>query len=187
LIEAADTAPFFHNNFRPNVDQPPRIEDAVAFYARVAFGFSPAAQALVERFGEFNLEPLDSIGIARFLRVLNAALNLDIARQRLDAAQTLVNRFGNTRADVQLRLMQLAADEIDDALEVLAGAAAGPIYPNAAQHLSSAQDEIESGLAASNASTRQNRISNALSRVMNARDLFGSNINFQLGQGNLMY
>jgi cytochrome c peroxidase len=187
LIEAADTAPFFHNNFRPNIDLPPKIEDAVAFYARVAFTFSPAAEALVERFGEFNLAPLDAFAIARFLRVLNAALNLDIARQRLDAAQTLVNRFGDTRADVQRKLMELAGVEIDDALEVLAGAANGPIYPNATPHLDAAQDEIDAGITASNASTRQNRISNALSRVMNARDLFGANIDFQLGQGNLMY
>ncbi|HTV25401.1 MAG TPA: hypothetical protein VMG12_42190 [Polyangiaceae bacterium] len=187
LIEAADTAPFFHNNFRPNLDQAPRIEDAVGFYARVAFSFSPAAQALVERFGEFDLAPLDAFAIARFLRVLNAALNLDIARQRLAAAQTLVNRFGNSRSDIQSKLMELAADEIDDAIEVLAGATTGPIYPNAAQHLSSAQDEIDAGLGATSAATRQNRISNALSRVMNARDLFGSNIDFRLGQGNLMY
>lgn len=187
LIEAADTAPFFHNNFRPNVDQPPEIEDAVAFYARVAFSFSPAAQALVERFGEFNLAPLDSFAIARFLRVLNAALNLDIARQRLNAAQTLVNRFADTRADVQRKLMQLAGVELDDALEVLAVSATGAIYPGATGALEAAKDEIEAGLAASNASTRQNRISNALSRVMNARDQFGSNIDFQLGQGNLMY
>jgi hypothetical protein len=187
LIEAADTAPFFHNNFRPNVDQPPEIEDAVAFYARVAFTFSPAAEALVERFGEFNLAPLDSFAIARFLRVLNAALNLDIARQRLDAAQTLVNRFGDTRADVQRKLMELARVEVDDALEVLAGAATGPIHPSAADALEAAKDEIDAGLAASSASTRQNRISNALSRIRNGRDQFGANIDFQLGQGNLMY
>ena len=35
--------------------------------------------------------------------------------------------------------------------------------------------------------TRQSRISNAISRVQNARDQLGANINFQLGQGNLLF
>jgi hypothetical protein len=46
---------------------------------------------------------------------------------------------------------------------------------------------IALGLAATSWSVRQNRISNAISRCLNARDLFGSNINFVLGKGNLMF
>jgi hypothetical protein len=57
----------------------------------------------------------------------------------------------------------------------------------AQERLGQAKDEIQAGLSATNFSVRQNRISNALSRVLNARDHFGANINFQLGQGNLMF
>jgi hypothetical protein len=112
---------------------------------------------------------------------------MGIARLRLEAAQTLVNRFGDTRADIQRGLMELADAEVDDALEVLATSATGEILPAARQHLQNARNEIAAGLAATSASTRQNRISNALSRIMNGRDLVGSNINFQLGQGNLAF
>jgi cytochrome c peroxidase len=188
LIEAADTPPFFHNNFRPDFDVPPTIEQAVAFYARIPFGFSPAARELEARFGApLNLVASDSFAIARFLRVLNAAFNMDLARQRLEAAQTLVNRFGDTRVDIQRGLMELADAEVEDALEVLATSASGEILPAARQHLQNARNEIAAGLTAPSPSTRQNRISNALARVMNGRDLIGSNINFQLGQGNLAF
>ncbi|HWN84558.1 MAG TPA: hypothetical protein VNN99_05390 [Vicinamibacterales bacterium] len=50
-----------------------------------------------------------------------------------------------------------------------------------------AKDESLAGLAAASFSTRQNRIANALSRVLNARDQFGANINFRLAPGNLMF
>jgi hypothetical protein len=188
LIEAADTPPFFHNNFRPRDDQPVTFEQAVSFYASAPFSFSPAALELEARFGTpLNLFPTDAFAIARFLRVLNAAFNLDLARQRLEAAQTLVNRFGDTRAEVQRGLMQLADAEVEDALQVLGESAGGEIVPPARERLRSARDEIAAGLVATNASGRQNRIATALSRVMNGRDMLGSNISFRLGQGNLMF
>jgi hypothetical protein len=188
LIEAADTPPFFHNNFRPRDDQPVTFEQAVSFYASAPFAFSPAAQELEARFGTpLNLFPTDAFAIARFLRVLNGAFNLDLARQRLEAAQTLVNRFGNTGIDVQRGLMDLADAELEDALEVLGGSVSGEIAPEARARLQIARDEIAAGLVATDRSARQNRIATALSRIMNGRDMLGSNINFRLGQGNLMF
>jgi len=44
---------------------------------------------------------VDAVG--RFLRALNVAFNLDIAKQRLRAAQTRFNRFADTRVDVQIK------------------------------------------------------------------------------------
>jgi hypothetical protein len=188
LIEAADTPPFFHNNFRPREDQPVTLEQAVSFYASAPFGFSPAAAELEARFGTpLNLFASDAFAIARFLRVLNGAFNLDIARQRLEAVQTLLNRFGDTGVDVQRGLMELADAEVEDALEVLGTSASGEIVPEARERLRLARDEIAAGLAATSPSARQNRVSNALSRIMNGRDMLGSNINFRLGQGNLMF
>jgi hypothetical protein len=42
-------------------------------------------------------------------------------------------------------------------------------------------------LAAANAGLRGGPLSNAISRVENARDPIGANITFTLGQGNLMF
>jgi hypothetical protein len=121
------------------------------------------------------------------LRVLNGAFNLDLARQRLEAAQTLVNRFGNTGVDVQRGLMELADAELEDALEVLGSSASGEIAPEARARLQIARNEIAAALVVTNAPGRQNSIATALSRIMNGRDMLGSNINFRLGQGNLMF
>ncbi|WP_437581632.1 hypothetical protein [Sorangium sp. So ce887] len=185
LIEAVDTPPFFHTNAFGNT-----IEDGISFYTTPNFfPNSPAGLELEARFGTpivFNGD--DIVKMGRFLRVLNAAFNLDIAKQRLQAAQTLANQFHDTRADIQLRLMELAEVELDDALEVLGVPAPNPpLHATSQNHLQQAKGEIAAGLAAATWSQRQNRISNALSRVMNARDHFGSNINYQLGQGTLMY
>ncbi|WP_438005162.1 hypothetical protein WME89_41515 [Sorangium sp. So ce321] len=186
LIESVDTPPFFHHNAF-GLD----IEGAMSFYTfPVFFPVSPAGQELEARFGTpiaFTGDDITKMG--RFLRVLNAAFNLDIAKQRLLASQTLVNQFHDTRADVQLRLMELAEVEIDDALEVLTTLPdpSVQLHPISQGHLQLAKGEIAAGLTASTWSQRQNRISNAISRVTSARDQFGANINFQLGQGTLMY
>ncbi|WP_434046609.1 MULTISPECIES: hypothetical protein [Sorangium] len=185
LIEAADTPPFFHNNLQINDRADPGINDAVTFYASAPFNLSPAALELEQRFGTpLDLAPLDSNAISRFLRALNAAFNVDIAKQRLDAARVLVDRFANTRADVQTRLMELARVEIDDAIEVMAPMT---LYPAASQQLDLARAEIAQGLTAGSASERRDRIANATSLVTTARAQFGQNITFVLGQGNLMY
>ena len=182
VIEAVDTPPFFHTNAFGD-----DIEGAVAFYVGPQFQRSEAARQLQQIFGtpiQFGNDDLVKIG--RFLRVLNAAFNLDIARQRLSAAQTLVNRFRDQGKDIQLGLLRLAEAEIDDALGDLGGTTIN-LHPVAQDRLTMAKDEIHAALAATSFSTRQNRIANAISRVLNARDQFGANINFRLGPGNLMF
>jgi len=189
LIEAADTGPFFHNAFRFQSRLPDDIEEAVNFYRLPsdAFGQSQGGKFLEQRFGTpLTLSSADSGAIARFLRVLNAALNIDIAKQRLQAASTLVTSFGDTRADIQKRLMELAVVEVDDALDVTL-AEGGEVYPDVRVLLSQAKDEVALGLSAASASQRQLRIANALSRISSGRGQVGSGITFQLGQGNLMF
>jgi hypothetical protein len=61
-----------------------------------------------------------------------------------------------------------------------------PFYPVAVDRLGLAKSEIDAGVLAP-ASARGGRISNAVSRIENARDQIGANITFQLGQGNLMF
>jgi hypothetical protein len=189
LIEAADTAPFFHNAFKFQSRLPDNIEEAVNFYRLPsdAFGQSKGGKLLEQRFGtKLVLDGEDAGSIARFLRVLNAAFNIDIAKQRLQAASTLVTSFGDTRSDIQLRLMELAQVELDDALEVML-ADTGEIYPSVRSLLTQAKAEVALGLSATSASQRQTRLGNALSRINSGRAQFGSGITFQLGQGNLMY
>ena len=95
---------------------------------------------------------------------------MDIAKQRLRAALTLFNRFRDTRKDIQIGLLQLADVEIDDALQVLQSPqTTQPFYPVSVDRLNLAKAEIAAAIAAP-ASSRGGRISNAVSRVENARD-----------------
>jgi len=188
VIESVDTPPFFHSNVEPV------IEAAVNFYSTQDFLGSPAGLALDARFGApVVITQADVFNIGRFLRVLNCAFNLDLAKQRLDAAQTLANRFHDqTRGrEVQLGLMRLADAEIVDAL-TLDLTASGftidpPLAPVAQDRLQLARDEIAAGLAAPDWSTRRGHISTAISRVLNGRDQLGANITYRLGAGNLMF
>jgi cytochrome c peroxidase len=185
IIEAADTPPFFHNNDLLSTD----IEAAVFFYVDpFPFPTSPAARDLVTRFGTpIQFSTADGFAIARFLRALNVAFNMDIARQRLRAALTLFNRFGDTRKDIQIALLQLADVEIDDALQVLQSPqTTQPFYPVSVDRLNLAKAEIAAAIAAP-AGSRGGRISSAVSRVENARDQIGANVTFTLGAGNLFF
>ena len=183
LIEAADTGPFFHTNSFPV------LEGAIDFYRTALFNSSPAGLTLAQQFGGPIDFPGDDVGnIGRFLRSINCAFNLDLAKQRLQAAQTLVNRFHDTRADVQLGLLNLAQAEINDALRVIDdGVVVQPMLPVAQDRIGLATTEIGAALAATSFSSRAGHISTAISRVENARDQIGANVTFKLGQGDLMF
>jgi len=187
VIEAADTGPSFHTNA---FGAQGFIEGVVAFYAVDTFFLSsPAAAELNARFGApVNIQGQDITNIARFLRGLNVALNLDMAKQRLRASQTILNRFRDQHAGIQKDLIRLAQEELDDALGVLTSQfTPQPFYPVAVDRIGLAKNEIAAALAASNSVGRQGPLSNAISRVENARDQIGANITFTLGQGNLMF
>jgi hypothetical protein len=185
LIEAADTGPFFHNNAFFLTSE---IESAVFFYIDPSgFGASQAAKDMVPRFGTpiaFTNEEGNAIG--RFLRALNVAFNLDLAKQRLSAARTLYNRSGSSSTEIQLGLMRLADAELNDAATVLSHAPAQPFYPVTAEQIGLARVEIASALAASVAA-RGGYLSNAVSRVETARSPIGANIDYGLGPGNVMF
>jgi hypothetical protein len=61
-----------------------------------------------------------------------------------------------------------------------------PFYPVAVDRIDLAKAEIAAAIAAP-VSSRGGRISNAISRVENARDQIGANINFTVGSGNLFF
>lgn len=125
LIEAADTAPFFHNNAVLT------LEDSVAFYASDTFNQSAAGRTLTE------LDP-NGIGIklddgqvrdvAAFLRVINALENI---RQSDTLLQANVGKPIHELQQTQGNLA-LAAKETDDAMRVLGQAG---LHAEAVGHL----------------------------------------------------
>jgi len=184
LIEAADTGPFFHNN-----SFGPRIEDAVNFYGGIFFDISPAVAALNQRFGA-PLETLNAeqaIKIARFLRVLNAVFNASLTIQRLEAVRTLIGQFQNGFVPIQQKLVELAIVEIDDAVAVLQDASITPIQTDVQADFTAAKAEAQLALSAATHTARNQRVSNALTRMKAGRGRLGTNINFLMGQGNLMF
>jgi hypothetical protein len=115
------------------------------------------------------------------------AFNIDIAKQRARAALTLANRFGDTGLNIQQQLLVLAEKELDDAQRVLTrGGTPQPFYPDSVNSIFMAENELQIALI-SPVSSRAGHISNAVSRIENARDPIGANVNYTLGQGNLMF
>ncbi len=113
VVEAADTGPFFHNN---SVET---IEGAVAFYNGDAFNNSPAGQLVAGATGGgINLDATQIVAVAAFLRVINALENIRAGDELLDRA------FPVFRIDRehQTSLITRAGFEIEDSVEVLAGA-----------------------------------------------------------------
>jgi hypothetical protein len=96
LVEAADTAPLFHNNSAAT------IEDAVEHYTTTLFNPS----------GGIPLTQTEQLNIAAFLRVINAAENLRQVRKRVIYVRD--NRSpGNTN------ILDVALADTQDALDVL--------------------------------------------------------------------
>jgi hypothetical protein len=99
LIEAADTAPLFHNNAAAD------IEAAVGFYVSDTFRNSGAG-LLIE------LTTAEQADVAAFLRVINAAENVREVKKRVDFVRTH-RSSGNTS------LLALAIADTNDAINVL--------------------------------------------------------------------
>ena len=111
LVEAADTAPFFHNNTVAD------LESAVAFYGTSAFKDAPFSiggpNGII--FVKISDKPSDPEvqAIAAFLRVLNSLENIR-------SANSLVSRAKGMALDDDARdLAALASAETNDALSVL--------------------------------------------------------------------
>jgi hypothetical protein len=119
LVEAADTAPFFHNNAVKT------LEEAVAFYTSPSFNSSPAAAA-----GRINLTEEEVDAVAALLRVLNALDNIRSASGLLEEARD-AGRFAEARAG-----LQAAIGETGDAIRVLSERG---LHPRAVKHLVAAR------------------------------------------------
>ena len=126
VIEAADTAPFFHNNSVST------IEEAVAFYNSHAFHASPGAKPVdltrdppretCKRC--IHLESTEVVSVALFLRTINAMENIRSSNEILKQVVQLNRKLGRD-------ILMLAIAETEDAIQVLEG---GEIIVNLASH-----------------------------------------------------
>jgi mono/diheme cytochrome c family protein len=101
LIEAADTAPLFHNNAVAD------IEAAVAFYGSANFRSSP-----IGRFFFIDLTGAEQADVASFLRVMNAAENVRQTRKRVQFVR-------DHRSAGNSDLLKVAIADTQDAIDVL--------------------------------------------------------------------
>ncbi len=138
LVEAADTAPFFHNNSIKT------LEGAIAFYNGDSFTNSPAGELIIGATGSgINLDASQVDAVAAFLRVINAVENITESLELLD--RYLGRKFlGKHPYD---RLTIVAASDTEDARMVLAEA---NLHPLAITNLTRASDMLQDANAEKN-------------------------------------
>lgn len=196
LIEAADTPPFFHDN-RAQI-----LEGAVNFYNSADFN-SSAGGAFV---GGIAITQQQVSDIAAFLRVINAAFNIEIAVQRAEAAAGLSRKpppgpfpcafdpvTGQTicppepppdTAPTVLALLALSSLEAADAFEVLDARDLNPVGRGA---LLEALDLLQQAVDATHPFIRKQRALEAVAKLNQAEADLGSGFGFVLGEGNLLF
>lgn len=182
LIEAADTGPFFHTNAFVT------IEEAVAFYTTAEFGASPSGPAVVLTDDEINQ-------VARLLRVLNTAFNIDMALQRLESAVELFADFGSGEFDgqftgaqlgeVTIDLAQYSFYELEDAVQVLRDAPS-ELHAAAQASLVGAIGQVNIAIAARTPDARIAALNSAVNLATAARSELGEGIDYTLGAGNII-
>lgn len=175
LIEAADTGPFFHSNAFQT------IEEAIAFYTTPAFSQSPAGLAGTP----IALTATEIGNIGRFLRVLNAAFNAQIAIKRISAVIAIIDGLGNQSVAVQNGLLTLAREEVRDAIAVLAPFPL--LNPASRVRFVVARGLLQQAAQQSLAAVRRTLASAALSAVTNGNAGLGTGLGFTMGAGTLMF
>ena len=151
LVEAADTAPFFHSNVVST------IEDAVNFYNSSQFNNAPGFGPNV---GGIRLEATEVAAVAAFLRVINALENIRSAVNIETRARNA--KFLNDSVD----LLKLSISELDDALTVLRG---GGLHPEAQVKLRRAIELDQEAMVTNSRSARQALIDQAIALKNSAR------------------
>jgi len=180
LIEAADTGPFFHTNAFTT------IESAITFYTTAAFSTSPAGAA-----GAIVLSPTDIANLGRFLRVVNASLNCQMAQARINADVAIIGGYKNHSRDVQQRLAALALAEVNDALGDLSSVA--NLNVTAQTSLVAAQTSLRKATAEENWPDRLTELQAALTTITAANSSLSATpagvtaLTFNMGAGTLMF
>jgi cytochrome c peroxidase len=153
LIEAADTAPLFHDNSAATV------EDAVRYYTTADFANSPEGQALPE----IRLTGDDVVAIAALLRTLNALENIRNANALLREA------LGKPAAAAR-PLITLARADTEDAIDVLTRGPA-KLYDDAGTRVRASLKLERAAAKAASPATRDTLLAQAIALKEQARDL----------------
>lgn len=174
LVEAADTGPFFHTNAFDTIEQ------AVEFYRTDAFNDSPAGAN-----GAISMTNTEVANIGRFLRVLNAAMNVQMALARIDAALPVIEEDKNQSRAMQQELLRLALVEAEDALQVLSGVAA--LNTSAQGNLASALAFLQAASTHASHTQRQRDAEDARTLLVTANASLGSGMTFAMGGGTFLF
>ena len=149
LVEAADTAPFFHNNSIPT------IEGAVAFYTSPAFHNATGMNV--------DLETSEVNAIAAMLRTINSLENIRVSNQLDHSAK-------HENLDDGTSLIELAMADTEDAYQVLEGLEYN-LFENAVDLLKLAYELEASAINVHNKSKRNQFLQKAISYKNKARKL----------------
>lgn len=155
-IEAADTAPYFHNNSVST------LEETVAYYNTDAFNLSPGALTSKGANRQIKLDSSQVVAIAQFLRAINALENI---RSSL-AMDGKALKQGSKSARETLRL---AASDTQDAVEVLGGGGL-VAYPQALAWLNQALEQERAAAEEPFKALRTPRVEMAMRLKERARD-----------------
>ncbi len=155
VIEAADTAPYFHHNGATT------LEDAIGHYESDQFRTSTEGQRLQLQDSAGRELSVDVDVLAAFLRTINALDNIRAVTDFLDRA-----KLGTTVDDSQ-RLLELAYADLGDAIEVLNQSELHE--EDAVPNLEEAQSLVDSAANAEDASERDELIDEGIAKVQEAR------------------
>lgn len=156
LAEAADTAPFFHNNSVST------LEETVAYYNTDAFNQSPGAFTSKGLNRQVKLDSSQVIAVALFLRSINVLENIRSANKLDEKALAL-------RGKASSDMVKLAIADTEDAIQVLTEAVINP-YPQALEKLKAAYD-LEKSAANAFSLGRPNKLHKAIALRNEAKNL----------------
>ena len=155
IIEAADTAPYFHNNSATT------LEDAIAFYGSADFTNSIEGQRLMLQDSGGQELSVEVDDLAAFLRVINALENIRSVNDFVTRA-----KLGITVADSQ-KLLTLAGADLEDAVQVLN--ASELHVEDAIPSLEEAQSLVDEANNVADTAERDNLIEQVLAKTQEAR------------------
>jgi hypothetical protein len=156
VVEAAQSAPFFHNNVVST------LEGVVAFYSGPEFN-NPNN---LSRPGplRFNFDETQGKQIANFMRAINTLQNIDVATREL--REILANRRDPQRE--QNTRLQTAIGDTQNGIRVLTE---GNIYSDAVTTLTEARDLISQAQQTGDTGLRRSLVQQAITKLGEARDI----------------
>jgi hypothetical protein len=155
VVEAAESAPFFHNNLANTLD------DVVNFYNGPFFN-NPRAPSAQFTFNQTQLNQL-----VAFMRGVNVLQNIDVATREL---REILKLGSVTGSEANTRL-QSAFEDTQDAIDVLNQ---GGLFPSAVTHLTTARSRIAQAQQSGDGTQRRTLIQQAIAELGTARGIIAT-------------